>query len=69
VLGEREHDANLLNEAVAAFREALRERTRARAPLDWAETQDNLGNALSALGELKGGLVLLGEAVAAYQAK
>jgi len=31
-----------LEEAVAAYRDALKERTRERGPLDWAATQDNL---------------------------
>jgi hypothetical protein len=33
-----------LEEAVAAYRDALKERTRERVPLDWAGTQNNLGN-------------------------
>ena len=36
---------------MAAYTEALKERTRERVPLDWATTQNNLGAALSALGE------------------
>jgi hypothetical protein len=36
---------------VAAFREALKERTRERVPLGWAMTQNNLGAALKSLGE------------------
>jgi hypothetical protein len=42
-----------LEEAVAAYRAALEEeeRRRGRVPLDWANTQHNLGNALRALGE------------------
>ena len=46
-LGERESGTARLEEAVAAYREALQERTRARVPLDWAMTQINLGNVLS----------------------
>jgi hypothetical protein len=38
-----------LEEAVTAYREALQERTREQVPLDWAMTQNNLGNALSLL--------------------
>jgi len=34
----------LVEEAVAAYRAALEERTRERVPLDWARTQMNLGN-------------------------
>ena len=46
-LGERESGTARLEEAVAAYREALEEWTRERVPLDWAMTQNNLGNALS----------------------
>jgi hypothetical protein len=35
-------------------------------PLDWAITQNNLGNALHALGERESGTARLEEAVAAY---
>ena len=37
-------------------------------PLQWAETQDNLGNALGMLGEREAGTVHLEDAVATYQA-
>jgi hypothetical protein len=37
-------------------------------PLDWAMTQDNLGNALQTLGERESGTARLEEAVAAYRA-
>ncbi|MGB9367040.1 MAG: DUF4062 domain-containing protein [Xanthobacteraceae bacterium] len=66
-LGERESGAARLDEAVATYREALTERTRKRAPLDWAVTQNNLGNALRALGERESGTARLDEAVAAYR--
>jgi hypothetical protein len=48
-------------EAVAAYRGALEERTRARVPLDWAATQNNLGNALQALGARESGTARLEE--------
>jgi tetratricopeptide (TPR) repeat protein len=77
-LGEREDGASdagrgRLQEAVAAFRAALEVRTRERVPLDWAMTQNNLGNALRALGERDDGTSDAGrgrleEAVAAYRA-
>ena len=57
-----------LEEAVAAYRAALEERTRERVPLDWATTQNNLGNALTTLGERESGTARLEEAVAAYRA-
>ena len=46
-LGERETGTARLEEAVAAYRAALEERTRERVPLDWAATQNNLGLALA----------------------
>ncbi|MFZ0887452.1 MAG: tetratricopeptide repeat protein, partial [Candidatus Binataceae bacterium] len=56
-----------LEEAVAAFRETLKERTRERVPLDWAMTQNNLGAALETLGERESGTARLEGAVAAYR--
>ena len=67
-LGERESGTARLEEAVAAYRAALKERTRERVPLDWAGTQNNLGNALWRLGERESGTARLEEAVAAYRA-
>lgn len=67
-LGERESGTARLQEAVAAYRAALTERTRERAPLDWAMTQNNLGNALQALGGRESGTTRLEEAVAGYRA-
>jgi tetratricopeptide (TPR) repeat protein len=63
----REGGTPKLEEAVAAYREALKERTRERAPLDWAMTQNNLGNALGNLGERESGTAKLEEAVATYR--
>ncbi|ATB36819.1 hypothetical protein CYFUS_002234 [Cystobacter fuscus] len=57
-----------LEEAVAAYRTALGERTRQRVPLDWAATQNDLGAALTVLGEREAGTARLEEAVAAYRA-
>jgi tetratricopeptide (TPR) repeat protein len=66
-LGERESGTARLEEAVAAFREALQERTRAHVPLDWAMTQNNLGLALTTLGEREGGMARLTEAIATFR--
>jgi tetratricopeptide (TPR) repeat protein len=66
-LGERESGTARLEEAVAAYRAALEERTRARVPLDWAMTQNNLGTALRALGGRESGTARLEEAVVAYR--
>ena len=65
-LGERERGPERLEQAVAAYTEALKERTRERVPLEWAMTQSNLGAALAALGEREGGPERLEQAVAAY---
>ena len=67
-LGERESGTARLEEAVEAYRAALTEWTRERVPLDWAGTQNNLGNALGVLGERESGTARLEEAVAAYRA-
>jgi tetratricopeptide (TPR) repeat protein len=67
-LGQRESGTARLEEAVAAYRAALAERTRDRVPLQWAATQTNLGNALSSLGQRESGTARLEEAVAAYRA-
>ena len=48
-LGERESGTGRLEGAVTAYRAALEEQTRERVPLDWAMTQNNLGNALERL--------------------
>jgi tetratricopeptide (TPR) repeat protein len=61
--GER-HSA--LEEAVTAFREAQKEWTQARVPLDWAKTMNNLGDALRLLGERGRGVARLEEAIIAY---
>jgi tetratricopeptide (TPR) repeat protein len=66
-LGEREAGTARLEAAVAAYQEALKERTRERVPLDWAMTQSNLGNALERLGEREAGTDRLEAAVTAYQ--
>jgi tetratricopeptide (TPR) repeat protein len=66
-LGARESGTARLEEAVAAYRAALKERTQERVPLQWAMTQMNLGNALSSLGEREIGTARLEEAVSAYR--
>jgi hypothetical protein len=40
-----------LDEAVAAYRDALKERTCERVPLDWAQSFGNQGQALTHLAE------------------
>ena len=50
-----------LKEAVRAYRAALEEPIRERVPLDWAETQTKLGNALVLLGDYGNGEARLQE--------
>ena len=54
-LGKREKGTEHLEEAVAAYRLALQVRTRERVPLQWAQTQVNLGVTLATLGERETG--------------
>ncbi len=68
VLGERESGTSRLEQAVAAYRAALEEFTRERAPLDWAATQNNLGGTLAELGMRQSRTALLEEAITAYRA-
>jgi hypothetical protein len=57
-----------IKEAVAAYRAALKERTRERVPLDWAATQMGLGTAFVTLGERERRTGRLEESVKAYRA-
>jgi tetratricopeptide (TPR) repeat protein len=66
VLGDQSGQNEPLEEAVEAYREALKEYTRERVPLKWAKTQNNLGFALWRLGEREKDAKRLEEAVAAY---
>jgi hypothetical protein len=52
--GERESGTGRLGEAVIAYREALKERTRDRVPLHWAATQNNLGPSKGSVQALRG---------------
>ncbi|MBK8177233.1 MAG: hypothetical protein IPK66_18840 [Rhodospirillales bacterium] len=57
-----------LQDAVDAYRAALQEWTRERVPLDWAMTQNNLGNALWTLGDRTRDRAKVGEARQAFNA-
>ena len=62
--------ADLLGEAVAAYRAALRVRTEADHPVDWAKTTQNLAAAITEQGFRtagEAGTALLAEAEAAYR--
>ena len=66
--GQDKGDNTALLVAIEIWRAALEERTRDRLPPDWATTQNNLGNALTTLGERTTGTPHLEQAVAAYDA-
>ena len=57
-LGERESGTAKLEEAIGAYREALKVRTRERVPLDWARTLGNQGVALMRIAELRGDVTM-----------
>src|SRR5262249_18294235 len=61
-------DNEALLEAIGLNHSALRFAPRERVPLDWAMTQNNLGNALSMLGERESRTMHLEEGVGAYRA-
>ncbi len=60
-------DNQALEEAIQLCRRALTLVSRERVPLDWAMTQNNLGNALRTLGGRESGTARLEQAVAAYR--
>jgi tetratricopeptide (TPR) repeat protein len=49
--GEQAGDFSALQEALAIYNATAREFTRERVPLQWAATQNNLGNVLRRIGE------------------
>ena len=66
-LGKRESGTARLEEAVAAFREALKERTREGWSLQWAGAQNGLADALSEQGARTRDKSLLRDALAAVE--
>jgi tetratricopeptide (TPR) repeat protein len=62
-LGERECGTGKLEEAIAAYREALKEHTPERSPLDWAGTLGNEGLALMLLAERRQDAAMAGTAL------
>jgi tetratricopeptide (TPR) repeat protein len=66
-LGERESGTAKLEQALVAYREALKELTRERVPLDWAITQSSLGWALFRIGEHERNTAKFEDAVAVYR--
>lgn len=67
-LGRDFGDNSGLADAIEIYQAVLTERTRVSEPLDWAKTQMNLGDALSALGEREDTTRRLEQAVEAFSA-
>ena len=65
-LGIQKGQNEYLEKTVAICMEILQERTRERVPLDWAMTQNNLGNVLTSMEERENNTDRLKQAVAAY---
>jgi len=66
--GDQQGDNAVLLQALEVYHQALADLPRARVPLDWAATQNNLGTALLRLGEREAGTARLEDAVTAYRA-
>jgi tetratricopeptide (TPR) repeat protein len=65
--GDEFGDNAALAEAIDVYRRCLALAPRSERPVDWARTQNNLGNALKALGGRESGTARLEEAVAAFR--
>ena len=62
-------DNKALTDSIAIWKEiSEQDYPRTKAPLDWAMSQNNLGNALATLGGRESGTARLEDAVAAYRA-
>ena len=67
-LGAEFGDNSALKNAIGYYLKVLETYTQDRGPLDWARTQNNLGNALGMLGERESGTARSEQAVTAFQA-
>ena len=67
VQGKEFVDNGALKYAITIWRSRLAASSREAAPLDWAATQNHLGNALKCLGENENSKARLEEAVGAYR--
>ena len=65
--GYEKGDNVALGQAISVYRQELETLQRKEFPLDWAMTQNNLGNALHTLGERESGTARLEEALTAYR--
>ncbi|MFO0991262.1 MAG: tetratricopeptide repeat protein [Hyphomicrobiales bacterium] len=65
--GDLKGDNAVLSSSIDLYTTILVIVSRERVPLDWALTQNNLGNALQTLGERESGTTRLEQAVRAYE--
>lgn len=65
--GYEKGDNSVLERAIAVYRQLLQEYRRERVPLQWAMTQNNLGEALTVLGARESGTMRLEEALSAFR--
>ena len=65
--GDEKGDNPALREAIDLYRDLVADTSRRDQPLDWAMTQNNLGNALWTLGQRESGTARLEEAVGAFR--
>jgi tetratricopeptide (TPR) repeat protein len=65
--GEEFGDNGALRLAIELYKRVIDRNSRERMPLQWAAIQNNLGNALTVLGNRESGTAKLDEAVAAYR--
>ena len=68
MLGRRETGTDTLEKAAAAYREALKEDTRERVPLQFAYSEHGLANCLADLAERQKNAALMEDALAAMRA-
>jgi tetratricopeptide (TPR) repeat protein len=66
--GDERGDNAALQSCIEVYGRALTNYPRSQAPLDWAQAQNGLGDALVTLGERESGTARLNEAVATYRA-
>jgi tetratricopeptide (TPR) repeat protein len=66
--GNERDDNDSLRNSIRIYDQILKQLTRARAPLDWAKTQRQLGRALATLGMRETDTARLEQAVVAFRA-
>ncbi len=67
MIGQRRKGTRYLEDAVIAFREALRRFNPELTPMQWANTQNGLGNALGWLGQRSADNALLQQSIEAFE--